>query len=72
MSKIAKFWMVKGAGPTNAVHRSEASAQDEAQRLARLHPGTSFFVLEAVSLHRKVDVESIDLRDMDEDDQTPF
>ena len=32
---VKKFWMVKGAGPANAMHESLASAEREAQRLAR-------------------------------------
>ncbi len=43
-------WMVYGEGqraPTYQ-HTDERSAVDEAQRLARNHPGLTFFVLKAV------------------------
>ena len=74
MSKINKFWMVKGEGPTNVRHFSREDAEREADRLACENPGFPFFVLEAVSRHRKVDVERIDLRGKAdaEDDQIPF
>lgn len=57
----AKFWMVKGDGPASATHGSREAAEREADRLARLSPGTLFFVLEAVACHRRVDVERISL-----------
>ncbi|URA06991.1 hypothetical protein P9A47_gp23 [Xanthomonas phage Elanor] len=37
--------------PPKAVHFHQASADSEALRLANLHPGTRFFVLQAVSVH---------------------
>lgn len=72
MSK--EFWMVKGAGPSNVIHRSRQEAEQEAQRLARQHPGMSFFVMEAVTMYRKVDVERVDLRaaHLDPEDMIPF
>lgn len=47
-----KIWMVKGesGGPPSKVHKTEASATVEAKRLARLHPGTKFYVLEAMTV----------------------
>lgn len=45
-----KFWMVYGSGkaaPTKR-HTSKESAMAEANRLAKKHPGTEFFVLKAV------------------------
>lgn len=56
-----KFWMVKGAGPSTVHHASKEVAEAEAKRLARSAPGQVFVVLEAVSAHVKVDVESWDL-----------
>ena len=56
-----KFWMVKGAGPTTVHHATKELAEAEAKRLARSAPGQVFVVLEAVSAHVKVDVESWDL-----------
>ena len=61
MTTPTKFWMVKGDGPAIVPHGSRAVAESEAERLARLHPGTPFFVLEAVACHRRVDVERISL-----------
>ncbi|UGL62729.1 hypothetical protein [Xanthomonas phage FMYAK-P1] len=37
--------------PPKAVHFQSTSADSEALRLANLHPGTRFFVLQAVSVH---------------------
>lgn len=59
---IRSFWMVKGKGPSSAVHYSLEAAQAEAKRLAREAPGVVFVVLESVSAHFKVDVESVDVR----------
>ena len=56
-----QFWMVHGDGPTNYRHASRASAVTEAERLARVHPGQIFVVLEAVEAVRKVDVERVEL-----------
>lgn len=69
-----RFWMVSGDGPASYRHLSQASAEEEAQRLARLHPGRAFFVMEAIAVHRKVDVERRDLRgDVPKnDDEIPF
>ena len=61
MTKPAMFWMVKGDGPAVVCHESRAVAESEAERLARLNPGTPFFVLEAIACHRRVDVERISL-----------
>lgn len=66
------FWMVKGAGPASAIHHSRGAAEAEAQRLARLHPGNEFFVMEAVAVHRKVDVERIVLRHDADYEELPF
>lgn len=65
------FWMVKGVGPTFAIHHTRSAAEDEAQRLARLHPGHMFFVMEAVAMHRRVDVERVAFRE-DEREELPF
>lgn len=46
-----EFWMVwnpAGRAPTFR-HTTQAFAQAEAERLAKEHPGQSFFVLHAVS-----------------------
>lgn len=69
-----RFWMVKGEGPARFCHASLAEAETEANRLARANPGHAFVVLEAVSVHRKLDVERIDLRSraIDDDEDLPF
>lgn len=54
-----KFWMVVGDGKPNVRHSDKAIAENEAKRLARQHVGREFYVVEAISVHRKVDVESI-------------
>ncbi|PJN96848.1 hypothetical protein CNY89_00115, partial [Amaricoccus sp. HAR-UPW-R2A-40] len=55
------FWMVKGPGPASMRHDTRGSAEREAERLARANPGQSFYVLQAVALIRKIDVERIEL-----------
>jgi hypothetical protein len=69
-----RFWMVKGEGPARFCHMSLAEAETEADRLAREHPGQTFAVLEAVSAHRRRDVERTDLRcrATDDDEDLPF
>lgn len=67
-----KFWMVQGQGPASYRHASQASAEYEAQRLARCHPGQMFFVMEAIAAHRKIEVERIALRDEYHDQDQPF
>lgn len=67
-----KFWMVKGAGPTNFRHDSRREAEAEAARLARCSPGQQFFVLEAVAVHRAIETERISLDNLDEQGEIPF
>ncbi len=70
MDEPRRFWMVKGLGPSSFMHESPSSAEDEAERLARENPGQRFYVLEAVSAFRRVEVERITFRD--EDEELPF
>ncbi len=71
-----KFWMVKGGGPCGHHHESKAIALAEAKRLARKHPDTAFFVLEAVEVVVKRDLDVMTLRDPPwarrDDDDRPF
>lgn len=67
-----RFWMVSSDGPCNYRHASRHEAEQEAKRLARLNPGHWFYVVEAVSAHRRIDVESVNLRaDQSNDDGIP-
>jgi hypothetical protein len=52
-----KFWMVLGSGPSRCRHPSKESAKNEAERLARLNPGSEFVVLEAIATVVKQDVQ---------------
>jgi len=55
-----KFWMVYGDGqraPTEK-HASFEIAKLEAERLCRNNPGIEFFVLQPVSVSKRVDVET--------------
>lgn len=63
MARPQKFWMVKGEGPANHIHSTREYAEAEAKRLAIKNPGKSFYVLEAVSVQFKRDVEWVDLND---------
>lgn len=50
MSEVYKFWLVVNAttiAPT-VVHGTEKSAREEAEYLARKHPGHRFVVLESM------------------------
>lgn len=53
---MTRFWMVwRSPGhPPTMRHASRLLAQKEAERLAECCPGESFFVLEAVTVSRKV------------------
>lgn len=55
----SRYWLVHGFGPANCRHETYESAAFEAKRLARLSPGETFTVLEAVKAFRKVDVEEM-------------
>lgn len=60
-----RFWIVwnpKSSRPPTRRHYSEESARHEAERLARLHSGHEFIVLEAVASVRAVDVQWTDYR----------
>lgn len=51
MSHDAIFWCVwhESGGTPIVKHKTLKSAEDEAQRLARLHPARRFVVMQAVS-----------------------
>ncbi len=62
------FWMVwnpDGRAPTYK-HHSETAARAESQRLARLEPNATFFVLRAIASYKKDDVRVTEL------DEVPF
>lgn len=75
----APFFMVYGMGqkqPT-ARHKTRASATQEAERLARAHPGIEFFVLRTISVSRKLDVLTEEMSPWDraepfDDEAVPF
>lgn len=59
MSRVKQFWLVwnpEGRAPTYQ-HDSEESARSEAERLAKLNPGQSFYVLETVGCVKKIEVQ---------------
>lgn len=60
-----KFWVVwqpESGAPTYR-HDSLESAQREAERLAEASQTREFYVLEAMSVSKKVTVQTVDLRD---------
>ena len=71
----SQFWMVYGHGqraPTY-IHESVRSAQAEAQRLARAHPGICFVILEAVEAVAKQEFVTFRYRGRrDLDAEIPF
>lgn len=58
------YWLVwhVGGGPPTYKHGSFDSADTEAKRLARVHRGDEFVVLETVRSHRATDLVTTDLR----------
>lgn len=80
MQKPKRFWMVHGdgTGPTNYRHEAYQHARNEAKRLARQCPDTTFYVLEAVSAHVKIDVQDMTIQGSSpsalpvDDDEIPF
>ena len=64
MSKETEtFWIVwcPQAGPPTVQHPSRALAEVQGKRLAQQHPGQNFYVLEAMSLFRGIEVERVTL-----------
>lgn len=63
-----KFWVVwqPESGNPHKRHDSLESASREAERLAECAPRHAFYVMEAVSVSRKVSVQTTVLRDFDE------
>lgn len=50
-------WSPAGIHPPTYRHLGHGSAQTEAQRLAHLHPGETFFVLIACDSFKRTDTE---------------
>lgn len=71
MAGPRRFWMVKGRGPASHMHESRASAEAEAERLARLNPGEPFFVLVTVAALVRRDVERFTFDKADEGAEYP-
>lgn len=76
MGPVAKFWMLYAEGghaPTFR-HGSKESAKEEAERLAKLKPGTRVHVLEAVASCVKEEVQWSETRGDPEEvyDDIPF
>lgn len=61
-------WNPSRSAP-NYKHSSYQEAKREAERLSRNTPGEKFFVLQAVSLTRKVDIET---KMLTQPDEIPF
>lgn len=61
MGNDSQFWMVLGDGPPLVRHCSRADAEVEARRLASIHRGRRFVVLEAVTAFEIEDVRRIEL-----------
>jgi len=75
-----EFWLVwnpEGHRPPQYQHHSAKDAADEAERLAAINPGQSFYVLQATELRRTADapVQALVLLkrpEPDPDDYMPF
>ena len=68
MNVCQKFWMVLGGKMQTHHHDCEQSAMDEAERLAKLHRGSTFTVLEAL---RSVTVTDVVWKEAVEDAELP-
>jgi len=68
-----KFWMVLGNGTPTYRHPAKSTAVAEAERLARMNPGTEFVVLESLAVCKKTEVlwEATSV-DNSESDHVPF
>ncbi len=73
MSQPGNFFMVYGDGQRAPVckHDSIAAATREAERLSRMNPGISFFVMMPISVSTRVDVETRELVNLS-DISVPF
>jgi hypothetical protein len=73
---MRQFWMVYGKGQSTPTHEHGDihGARKEAQRLARIHSGTEFVVLEAVEGFVKSDLQAFTYRggNREVDDEIPF
>lgn len=70
---MSEFWMVwnpNGRAPTHK-HRTLVEAEREAQRLARMIPGESFVILEAMHAYR-ISVAPVQKIALSELDEIPF
>lgn len=74
MAAPSTFWVVWNPfrGPPTMKHESRDRAQAEAERLARENPGENFYVLAALSVSRKSDVETTHFDVMELIDEVPF
>lgn len=62
--KQQQFWMIwcPARNPPSFMHDTEAAAETEAERLARLNPGDLFFILEAVQMYQVDSLKRSSLR----------
>lgn len=74
MGAPSPFWVVwnPARNAPFVKHESRDRAQAEAERLARTAPGESFYVLAALSVSRKSDVETTHFDVMELIDEVPF
>lgn len=69
---MEKFWMVwnKDGVMRSGRHRFEFDAVSESKRLAKLNPGSEFFVLEATKVSKTTD--PVTTEDLTESEDVPF
>lgn len=67
-----QFWMVLGTGAPTHRHPSRAVASVEAERLAKSFPDVKFYVLEAVAVVVKQDVQWTSLDGRNGNGDVPF
>ena len=60
MTESRPFWMVwnPDSRPPCHKHPTQDAAQREAERLARIAPGSAFYVLKAISIAQRIDVKT--------------
>lgn len=72
MEKFFLVWSPQGARPPTCRHPTMESAHAEAVRLAGASPGAEFFVLEAMGVARKVEVQWTAFEGCPDIDGIPF
>lgn len=72
MNKFNGFWMVLGSGTPTYRHNTLMSARQEAERLATMNPGSTFYILECKAACVKSQVQWAEAVWDETGDEIPF